>query len=72
MRNNILLEAKVVLALTRLGSGNSSQMCVEVHGIAKNTTSIIMREFGVTIKNHLEPLVIPKFTKNKLPLVWNV
>jgi hypothetical protein len=38
-------------------------MCVKVHGIAKSTTSIIMREFCITIKNHLEPLVIPKFTK---------
>jgi hypothetical protein len=27
--------------------------------------SIILREFCVTIKNHLEPLVIPKFTKKK-------
>jgi len=41
-------------------------MCGEVHGIAKNTTSIIMREFCSTIKKHLKPLVIPKLTKDKI------
>jgi hypothetical protein len=62
-KKHIPMEARIVMALTRLGSGNSSPMCVKVHGIAKSTTSIIMREFCVTIKNHLEPLLIPKFTK---------
>jgi hypothetical protein len=38
MRKNILVETK------RLGSGNSLQMCGKVFGIAKNTTSIIVRE----------------------------
>jgi hypothetical protein len=60
-KKSIPMEARIVMAITRLGSGNSSQMCVEVHGIAKSTTSIIMRRFCVTIRNHLEPLVIPRF-----------
>ncbi len=73
MRKNFPLEARVVLPLTKLGSGNSLQMCVEVHGIAKSTASIIVGEFCVIIRNHLEPLVIHNFflKLKKLPLVLN-
>jgi hypothetical protein len=41
-------------------------MCGEVHGIAKSTTSIIVREFCSTIKKHLKPLEIPKLTKDNI------
>jgi hypothetical protein len=51
---------------TRLGSGNSLQMCGEVYGIAESTTSIIVREFIATIKKHLKALVIPNLTRNKI------
>jgi hypothetical protein len=34
MRKNIPMEARIVMSLPRFGNGNSSQMCVEVHGIA--------------------------------------
>ncbi len=60
------MEARVAMVLARLGNGNSLQMCGEVYGIAESTTSIIMREFCVTIRKHLKPLVIPKLTRNKI------
>jgi hypothetical protein len=66
MRESIHVEARVVMALAKLGSGNSLQMCGEVYGIIENTTFIIMKEFCVTIQKHLKPLVIPKLTKNKI------
>jgi hypothetical protein len=74
MKENIPMEFKITMAPTRLSSGNSLQMCGEIYGIAKSTTSIIMREFFVTIRKHLKALVIPKLTRtksNKLPLVLN-
>ncbi len=33
------------MAFTQLGNGNFLQMCGKVYGIAKSTTSIIVREF---------------------------
>jgi hypothetical protein len=41
-------------------------MCGEVYDIAKNITSITMREFCLIIRKHLKPLVIPKLTRNKI------
>jgi len=49
-----------------LGSGNSLQMCGVFYGIVKSTTSIIMREFFVTIRKHLKAFVIPKLIRNKI------
>jgi hypothetical protein len=69
------MKVKVAMTLARLGSGNSLQMCGKVTGIAKSTTSIIVKEFCVAIRKHLKPLVIPKLIRNKskkLPLVLNV
>jgi hypothetical protein len=66
MKESILVEARVAMALARLGSGNSLQMCGGVNGIIKSTTSIIVREFCVIIRKHLKPLVISKLTKNKI------
>jgi hypothetical protein len=42
------------MAPTRLGSGNSLQMCGKVYGIVESTTSIIMKEFFATIRKHLK------------------
>jgi hypothetical protein len=50
---------------TRLGSGNSLQMCKDVCGLAKSMTSIIVREFFATIKKHLKPLMIFNSLKTK-------
>ncbi len=74
MIQNIFVEVKVAMVFARLGSGNSLQMFGEVYDIAKNMASIIVREFCVAIRKHLQPLVIPKLTTNKikeLPLVLN-
>jgi hypothetical protein len=60
------MEVIVVMAFARLGNGNSLQMCGEVYGIAKSTTSIIVREFCVAMKKNLKPLVILKLTRNKI------
>jgi hypothetical protein len=40
-------------------------MCGEVHGIAKSTTSIMVREFCSTIEKHLRPLEILKLNEDK-------
>ncbi len=66
MRKNILVKARISMALARLGSENSLQMCGEVNGIVKDMASIILREFCVAIRKHLKPLVIPKLTRNKI------
>ncbi len=58
MRESILVEARVTIALARLGSENSLQMWGEVYGIAKSMASIIMKEICVTIKKQLKPLVL--------------
>jgi hypothetical protein len=64
------VEVKVAMGFARLGSGNSLQMFGEVYDIPKNMASIIMREFCVAIRKHLQPLVIPmvipKLTRNKI------
>jgi hypothetical protein len=49
MRKNISMETKVTMAFAKLGSENSLQMCGKVYGIAKSTTSIIVRKFCVAI-----------------------
>ncbi len=54
------------MAFTQLGNGLFLQMCGEVYGIAKSTTSIIVRKFYSTIKKHLKPLVIPKLIRDKM------
>ncbi len=43
------METKVTMAFAKLGSENSLQMCGKVYGIAKSTTSIIVRKFCVAI-----------------------
>jgi hypothetical protein len=50
-------------------------MCGKIYGIAKSTTSILVKEFFVAIRKHLKPLVILKLIRNKskkLPFVLNV
>jgi len=66
MRESIHVDVRVVMAIARLGSGNSLQMCGEVYGIVESMTSIIVREFYVAIQKHLKPVVLPKLTKNKI------
>jgi hypothetical protein len=63
---NIFVEVKVAMVFAKLGSGNSLQMFGKVYDIAKNMASIIVREFCVVIRKHLQPLVIPKLTTNKI------
>ncbi len=60
------MEVKVAMVLTRLGSGNSLQMCGEVYGIAKSMTSIIVRVFCVAIRKHFKPLMIHKLIRKKI------
>ncbi len=66
VRESILVQTKITMALTQLSSENSLQMCGELYGIVKSTTSIIMREFCSTIRKHLKPLVTPKLTRYKI------
>jgi hypothetical protein len=40
MRENIHIEIKVAMVLTRLGNENLLQPCKKVYGIVKNTTSL--------------------------------
>jgi hypothetical protein len=40
MKKNIHIEIKVAMVLTRLGNENLLQLCKEVYGIVKNTTSL--------------------------------
>jgi hypothetical protein len=54
------------MAFTQPSNGIFLQMCGKVYGIAKNTTSFIVREFYSTIKILLKPLVIPKLTRDKM------
>jgi hypothetical protein len=64
--NNILVEIKVTMVLTRIGNKNSLQMCGKFYGIIKSTTSNLMTKFYSIIRKHLKPLVIPKLTKDKI------
>jgi len=41
-------------------------MCGEVYGIAESMASILVKEFGIAIRKHLKPLMIPKLIKNKI------
>ncbi len=66
MRKNILIETKVAMALTWLNNENPLQMCGEFYGIAKNITSIIMREFSLASRKPLKPLMISKLIKDKI------
>jgi hypothetical protein len=66
MKKSIPIETKIVMALTQLSSGNSLQMCGEVCDIVENIASITMKEFCSIIRKHLNPLMIPKLTKNKI------
>ncbi len=52
MRKNVHVETRVAMVLTQLGGEFFLQMYGQVYGIAKSTTSIIMREFYSTIKKH--------------------
>jgi DNA replication protein DnaD len=54
------------MALAKLGSENSLQMCKEIYGMIKSMTLIIIKEFCATIKKHLKPLMILKLIKNKI------
>jgi hypothetical protein len=62
----IPLETRVVVALARIGSGNSLQMVGEVYGITKNTISIIVQEFCEIISRHLKPIVFVKPTYTRI------
>ncbi len=68
-RNNIPIEIKVTMAFTQLGNENYLQMCGKFYGIIKSTTSNLMKEFYLTIRKHLKPLVIPKLTKDKIKII---
>jgi hypothetical protein len=52
------------MVIIRLGIGNSLQMCEEVYRIVESTTSIIVKEFWISITKHLKPLVILKLIRN--------
>jgi hypothetical protein len=60
------MEVIIVMAFARLGSGNSLQMCGEVYAVAESTTSIIVKEFCVTIRKSFKSLMIFKLTRNKI------
>ncbi len=47
-------------------------MCGEVYGIAKNISSIIVREFCSTIRKHLKPSVIPKLIRDEIKKKFTV
>jgi hypothetical protein len=49
LRKTISMETRLTMALAKLGSENSLQMCGEVYGNAKSKTSIIIKEFCVAI-----------------------
>jgi hypothetical protein len=66
LRESISLETRVAISLFRLSIGNTLQICGEVYGISRSSTSIIVREFCATIKKHLKPLVIRKQTESSL------
>lgn len=53
---------EIQVALVQIRSDNSLKMCRKVYGMADNMASIIVREFYVTLKVHLKPLVIQKWT----------
>jgi len=65
-KKKILVEVRVIMILTILGSENSLQICRKVYGIVENMASIIMKEFYVVVKTHLKPLAIPKLIKNNI------
>lgn len=60
MRTCTPIETRIAIALGRLRSDNTLQMCGEVFGVAKNTNSIIIKGFCIFIKKHLKPLVFEK------------
>ncbi len=66
MSENILVEVKVTMDFARLGDEKTLQMCGELYGIVDSTTSIIVNFFGVVVRKHLKPLVMPKLTRNKI------
>jgi hypothetical protein len=61
MKDDIhVVEARISIAIARLGSENSLWMCGKVYDNTKNVASIIVKEFCAIIKNHWKPLVILK------------
>ncbi len=64
MRKKIHVEGRITMAIIRLGIGNSLQMCEEVYGIVESTTSIIVKEFWISITKHFKPLVILELIRN--------
>jgi hypothetical protein len=66
MQKQILIEVKVIMVFSKLGSQNSLQICEKAYDIVKNMASIIMREFYVLVKTHFKPLVILKLIKKIL------
>jgi len=68
MKEKILVKARIAMALSKLGSANSLQVCVKVYDIVKTTTTIIMRKICGTIRKHLKPLIKTRFFKSLLVL----
>ena len=54
------------MVLAQIDTRNTLQMCGEVYGIAKNTTSLRLREFYAAIRVHLKALVIKKPTTRNI------
>lgn len=55
MRACILVEIRVVIPLSRWGSGDILLACSEIYGVTIGTTSIIVRDGFVAIRTHLKP-----------------
>ena len=62
LRENISVECKVAVTLSRLATGYSLRMIGDIYGIRLSTTSKIMRECCEAIRIQLRPLVFPKPT----------
>ena len=62
LRDSILVEGRVAIALYCLGSGNTLIMIVDLFGLRESTTSKIMRECCEAIRILLKLLILKKPT----------
>jgi hypothetical protein len=58
MRNAISVETRIVISLSRLGTGNGQLLIDDIYGVAESMVSIIVREFCKAVRQHLQRIFV--------------
>jgi len=66
IKKNVHVKARITMALPRMGSENSLQMCGEVYDIVESMELVIGIEFLAITRKFLKSLVIPKLIRNEI------